>query len=164
MAESFLEAQSRLDAETQIQAMLDEIEGNPPLVGIIMGSKSDEGVMAAAAQELAARGIGFEVNVLSAHRDPDAVRQYSVSAESRGLKVIIAGAGKAAALPGVVAAYTELPVIGVGGVMTGADARAVDDIAACCALFQRRRLPLPSAAGKLILYALSDLEGGDGPC
>lgn len=113
MADSFLEAQSQLDAETQIQAMLDEIEGNPPLVGIIMGSKSDEDVMAAAAQELAARGIGFEVNVLSAHRDPDAVRQYSLSAESRGLKVIIAGAGKAAALPGVVAAYTELPVIGV---------------------------------------------------
>lgn len=113
MAESFLGTQTELDAETQIQAMLDEIQGNPPLVGIIMGSKSDEEVMAAAARELAARGIGFEVNVLSAHRDPDAVRQYSISAESRGIKVIIAGAGKAAALPGVVAAYTELPVIGV---------------------------------------------------
>ncbi len=113
MADSFLEAQSKLDAETQIQAMLEEIEGNPPLVGIIMGSKSDEDVLAAATQELAARGIGFEVNVLSAHRDPDAVRRYALSAEGRGLKVIIAGAGKAAALPGVVAAYTELPVIGV---------------------------------------------------
>lgn len=100
-------------AETQIEAMLDEIADNPPLVGILMGSQSDAEVMAAATAELAARGIGFEVNVLSAHRDPDAVREYALTAEVRGLKVIIAGAGKAAALPGVVASFTELPVIGV---------------------------------------------------
>jgi len=84
-----------------------------PLVGILMGSQSDGEVMEAAGKELEARGIAFEVNVLSAHRDPEAVREYSLSAESRGLRVIIAGAGKAAALPGVVAAMTDLPVIGV---------------------------------------------------
>ena len=84
-----------------------------PLVGILMGSQSDAEVMNAAAGELQARGISYEVNVLSAHREPEAVREYSQSAESRGLKVIIAGAGKAAALPGIVASMTELPVIGV---------------------------------------------------
>ena len=69
--------------------------------------------MELAAKELEARGIECEVNVISAHRDPEKVREYSLSAESRGLKVIIAGAGKAAALPGVVASMTDLPVIGV---------------------------------------------------
>ncbi len=83
------------------------------LVGILMGSASDSAVMEAAAQELEERGIPYEMNVLSAHRDPEGVRAYALSAEARGLKVIIAGAGKAAALPGVVASLTELPVIGV---------------------------------------------------
>ena len=84
-----------------------------PLVGILMGSQSDSEIMDAAAKELDAWGISYEVNVISAHRDPEKVREYSMSAQSRGLKVIIAGAGKAAALPGVVASMTELPVIGV---------------------------------------------------
>jgi 5-(carboxyamino)imidazole ribonucleotide mutase len=84
-----------------------------PLVGILMGSTSDSEVMDAAAEELEARGIAYEKNVLSAHRDPEGVRDYALSAEARGLKVIIAGAGKAAALPGVVASMTDLPVIGV---------------------------------------------------
>jgi 5-(carboxyamino)imidazole ribonucleotide mutase len=84
-----------------------------PLVGILMGSESDSEVMEAAAKELAARGIPYESNVLSAHRDPEGVRAYARGAEGRGLKVIIAGAGKAAALPGVVASMTGLPVIGV---------------------------------------------------
>jgi 5-(carboxyamino)imidazole ribonucleotide mutase len=84
-----------------------------PLVGILMGSQSDAEVMGEALKELEARGIAHEVNVLSAHRDPEAVREYGLGAEARGLKVIIAGAGKAAALPGVVAALTDLPVIGV---------------------------------------------------
>jgi len=84
-----------------------------PLVGILMGSQSDAQVMDDAIDELKARGIAHEVNVLSAHRDPEGVREYSLSAQSRGLKVIIAGAGKAAALPGVVASMTDLPVIGV---------------------------------------------------
>ena len=84
-----------------------------PLVGILMGSQSDGEVMDAAIKELESRGIAHEVNVLSAHRDPEAVREYSLSAAGRGLKVIIASAGKAAALPGVVAAMTDLPVMGV---------------------------------------------------
>ncbi|MFH0916075.1 MAG: 5-(carboxyamino)imidazole ribonucleotide mutase [bacterium] len=84
-----------------------------PLVGVLMGSQSDSEVMDAAVKELGAQGIACEVKVVSAHRDPEAVREYSLSAESRGLKVIIAGAGKAAALPGVVASMTDLPVIGV---------------------------------------------------
>lgn len=84
-----------------------------PLVGILMGSESDAQVMDDAAKELASLGIAYEVEVLSAHRNPEGVREYAMGAESRGLKVIIAGAGKAAALPGVVAAMTDLPVIGV---------------------------------------------------
>ena len=84
-----------------------------PLVGILMGSQSDEEVMEVAAKELESLGIPYEMKVISAHRDPESVREYSLSAESRGLKVVIAGAGKAAALPGVVASMTDLPVIGV---------------------------------------------------
>ncbi len=84
-----------------------------PLVGILMGSGSDAHVMDDAAKELEARGIACEVHVLSAHRNPEGVREYALSAEARGLKVVIAGAGKAAALAGVVASMTELPVIGV---------------------------------------------------
>lgn len=84
-----------------------------PLVGVLMGSQSDLPVMEEAVKELEARGISCEVKVLSAHRDPEAVRQYALGAEDRGLRVIIAGAGKAAALPGVVASMTNLPVIGV---------------------------------------------------
>lgn len=84
-----------------------------PLVGIVMGSQSDSEVMDAAVKELETKGIAYEVDVISAHRDPERVREYSLGAEARGLKVIIAGAGKAAALPGVVASMTDLPVIGV---------------------------------------------------
>jgi 5-(carboxyamino)imidazole ribonucleotide mutase len=84
-----------------------------PLVGVLMGSESDAQVMDDAVKELTSLGIAHEVNVLSAHRNPEGVREYALSAESRGLKVIIAGAGKAAALAGVVASMTDLPVIGV---------------------------------------------------
>jgi 5-(carboxyamino)imidazole ribonucleotide mutase len=84
-----------------------------PLVGVLMGSESDAEVMEDAVKELKSLGIEHEVKVLSAHRDPEGVREYALSAESRGLKVIIAGAGKAAALAGVVASMTALPVIGV---------------------------------------------------
>ncbi|OFV85055.1 MAG: 5-(carboxyamino)imidazole ribonucleotide mutase [Acidobacteria bacterium RBG_16_64_8] len=87
--------------------------GGKPLVGVLLGSESDSEVMEAAVEELEARDIPCEVKVLSAHRDPEAVRDYALNASSRGLKVIIAGAGKAAALPGVVASMTDLPVIGV---------------------------------------------------
>jgi 5-(carboxyamino)imidazole ribonucleotide mutase len=89
------------------------IEVDAPQVGIVMGSKSDMPVMEAAAKELRERGIGHEVRVMSAHRDPDVVTQYAKNAKLRGLRVIIAGAGLSAALPGVVAANTSLPVIGV---------------------------------------------------
>lgn len=84
-----------------------------PLVGIIMGSDSDLPVMSAAAQMCEEFGIDYEVSVVSAHRTPDRLVEYSKNAEERGLRVIIAGAGGAAHLPGMVAALTVLPVIGV---------------------------------------------------
>ena len=84
-----------------------------PVVGILIGSESDRERMQPALDELAARGIACELEVRSAHRQPDAVAEYSRSARDRGLRVLIAGAGLAAALPGVVAAHTDLPVIGV---------------------------------------------------
>ena len=84
-----------------------------PLVGILVGSESDRERMQAAMDDLAARGIAYEFEVRSAHRDPDAVAEYAKGAAGRGLKVLICGAGLAAALPGVVAAHTTLPVIGV---------------------------------------------------
>jgi len=84
-----------------------------PLVGILVGSESDRERMHEAVDELAARGIASEFEVRSAHRDPLAVADYAASARERGLKVLICGAGLAAALPGVVAAHTDLPVIGV---------------------------------------------------
>ena len=84
-----------------------------PLVGVVVGSESDRERMQPALDELDARGIAYEFEVRSAHRTPDAVAEYARSAAERGLRVLIAGAGLAAALPGVVAAQTELPVIGV---------------------------------------------------
>ena len=95
-----------------------------PLVSIIMGSTSDLPVMEKACQLLDQLQIPFEVNALSAHRTPDAVEQFAHEAQSRGLRVIIAAAGMAAALPGVIAASTTLPVIGVPikGMLDGLDA------------------------------------------
>ena len=84
-----------------------------PLVGILIGSDSDRERMQGALDELAARGIPHELEVRSAHRTPDAVAEYARTARGRGVRVLIAGAGLAAALPGVVAAHTDLPVIGV---------------------------------------------------
>ena len=93
-------------------------------VSIIMGSTSDLPVMEKAAQFLDEMGISFEMNALSAHRTPDAVETFAKEAEGRGIKVIIAGAGMAAALPGVIAANTTIPVIGVPikGMLDGLDA------------------------------------------
>jgi 5-(carboxyamino)imidazole ribonucleotide mutase len=85
----------------------------PPLVGILVGSDSDRERMQPALDELASQGIPSELEVHSAHRNPDAVAEYCRSARGRGLKVLICGAGLAAALPGVAAAHTDLPVIGV---------------------------------------------------
>jgi len=84
-----------------------------PLVGIAMGSESDLPVMQDAAEVLKAFDISYEIRVLSAHRTPRAMLEYAESAHARGLKVIIAGAGGAAHLPGMIAASTPLPVIGV---------------------------------------------------
>ena len=95
-----------------------------PLVSIIMGSTSDMPVMEKACKFLNDMQIPFEVNALSAHRTPQAVEQFAKEAKGRGIKVIIAGAGMAAALPGVIAAMTTLPVIGVPikGMLDGLDA------------------------------------------
>ena len=96
-----------------------------PIVSIIMGSTSDMPVMEKAMKFLDEMEIPFEVNALSAHRTPAAVEQFASEAAGRGIKVIIAGAGMAAALPGVIAAQTTLPVIGVpikGSVLDGVDA------------------------------------------
>ena len=101
------------EVATEVEAAFDGIEVDAPIVGIVMGSKSDMPVMEKAGAELDERGIHHEVRVMSAHREPDVVADYAKNAKMRGLKVIIAGAGLSAALPGVVAAHTELPVIGV---------------------------------------------------
>ena len=95
------------------------------LVGIVMGSDSDLPVMKAAVDILKQFGIGVEVVISSAHRVPDKTAQYAGTAEERGLEVIIAGAGMAAHLPGIIAAFTSLPVIGVpiqSGALAGTDA------------------------------------------
>ena len=91
----------------------DKKEYMEPAVSIIMGSVSDLKVMEKAAEFLDSVGIPFEINALSAHRTPEAVEQFARSAADRGIKVIIAGAGMAAHLPGVIAAMTPVPVIGV---------------------------------------------------
>lgn len=91
----------------------EELEVDAPVVGIVMGSKSDLPAMEAADKELTQRGIRSETRVMSAHREPDKVADYARNARMRGLRVIIAGAGLSAALPGVVAAHCDLPVIGV---------------------------------------------------
>lgn len=84
-----------------------------PLVAVVMGSKSDAGTMQATLDILAELGIDYEVSVISAHRTPEKARQYGQAARGRGIEIIIAGAGGAAHLPGVLASWTTLPVIGV---------------------------------------------------
>ena len=115
LTEEDLEATSESAVLTpELETQLAEIEmEDGPVVGIVMGAESDRAVMQAAADELKDRGIRHEVTVVSAHRDPELVRTYATGARARGLKVIIAGAGMAAALPGMVASFSDLPVIGV---------------------------------------------------
>jgi 5-(carboxyamino)imidazole ribonucleotide mutase len=99
--------------ETEPETEFDDLHVDTPLVGIIMGSKSDLPEMEKAGEVLADKGIRYEIRVMSAHRDPDTVADYCRNARMRGLRVIIAGAGLSAALPGVAAAHSDLPVIGV---------------------------------------------------
>ncbi len=103
------------DIGTQAEALEDigELEEDAPRVGIIMGSKSDLATMEKAGEPLDAAGIRYEIRVMSAHREPEVVADYCANAHMRGLRVIIAGAGLSAALPGVAASHTDLPVIGV---------------------------------------------------
>ena len=95
-------------------------------VGIVMGSDSDMPIMAQAAEVLEQFGIDFEMTIISAHREPDTFFEYAKSAESKGMKVIIAGAGKAAHLPGMCAAIFPLPVIGIP--MKTSDLGGVDSL------------------------------------
>jgi phosphoribosylaminoimidazole carboxylase PurE protein len=112
-ATSQAEREEDLAPIPEVEEAFEEIDVDAPRVGIIMGSASDKPAMQPAGEELKERGIRFEVRVISAHRDPDAVADYARNAHMRGLRAIIAGAGMSAALPGVVAAHTDLPVIGV---------------------------------------------------
>jgi 5-(carboxyamino)imidazole ribonucleotide mutase len=89
------------------------VEGLKRKVAILMGSKSDEAVMKPASEVLDSFGVEYEIKVISAHRMPGKTKQFAVDAQKNGFEIIIAGAGKAAHLPGVIASYTILPVIGV---------------------------------------------------
>lgn len=102
-----------LQTQSEVESQLAQPDPNGPRVGIIMGSKSDLDEMKKAGEILEQAEVHYEINVMSAHRDPDKVADYCKNARSRGLQVIIAGAGLSAALPGVAAAHTDLPVIGV---------------------------------------------------
>jgi 5-(carboxyamino)imidazole ribonucleotide mutase len=113
MSEQLPEAMSEPVTVTETQEAFDELDVDAPRVGIIMGSKSDMEEMEKAGAILQDKGIRYEIRVMSAHRDPEQVADYCKNARMRGLRVIIAGAGLSAALPGVAAAHTDLPVIGV---------------------------------------------------
>ena len=108
-AEGAPEREQSLEALVEPGEQFEEIAVDAPLVGIVMGSKSDLPAMEAAEKELQERGIRCEVRVMSAHREPDKVADDATNARMRGLRVIIAGAGLSAALPGVVAAHTTFP-------------------------------------------------------
>jgi 5-(carboxyamino)imidazole ribonucleotide mutase len=99
--------------ETDPETQFADLDVDAPIVGIIMGSKSDMAEMEKAGEVLGEKGIRYEIRVMSAHRDPAIVADYCANARMRGLKIIIAGAGLSAALPGVAAAHSDLPVIGV---------------------------------------------------
>jgi 5-(carboxyamino)imidazole ribonucleotide mutase len=97
-----------------------------PLVGVVMGSVSDKETVQPALDILEKFGIGYEVNVISAHRTPEAARQYGIEARDRGIEVLIAAAGAAAHLPGVLASWTTVPVIGVP--LAGSELKGVDSL------------------------------------
>jgi phosphoribosylaminoimidazole carboxylase len=118
--------------------------GPAPLVGIIMGSDSDLPTMAAAAEVLESFGVPLEISVVSAHRTPERMVEYARSAHARGLKVIIAGAGGAAHLPGMVAAMTPLPVVGVPVKPAGSHLDGVDALLSICQM--PRGVPVATVA------------------
>jgi phosphoribosylaminoimidazole carboxylase PurE protein len=106
-------SEQQTETQTDVDAEFAEMEVDAPRVGIIMGSKSDMEEMEKAGKVLDEYRVRYEIRVMSAHRDPEMVADYCRNAKMRGLRVIIAGAGLSAALPGVAAAHTDLPVIGV---------------------------------------------------
>ena len=107
------EPQTGAVTETEPETEFADLDVDAPLVGIIMGSKNDKPKLQPAGEALQDNGIRYEVRVLSAHRTPEETKDYCTNARMRGLKVIIAGAGMSAALPGFAASHTDLPVIGV---------------------------------------------------
>jgi phosphoribosylaminoimidazole carboxylase PurE protein len=113
MSEQAPQAVTEPVTQTDPETAFEELDVDAPRVGIIMGSKSDMEEMEKAGAILQDKGIRYEIRVMSAHRDPEQVADYCKNARMRGLRVIIAGAGLSAALPGVAAAHTDLPVIGV---------------------------------------------------
>ena len=114
--------------EGEAEHTLDILVTDAPLVGIIMGSKSDWETMQKAGDVLDDAGVRYEMRVMSAHREPDVVADYCKNAQMRGLRVIIAGAGLSAALPGVAAAHTALPVVGVPLTSSSSAAGGLDAI------------------------------------
>jgi phosphoribosylaminoimidazole carboxylase PurE protein len=112
--------------QTEVERLFAGLAQEGPMVGILMSAESDRSIMEPAVEELDERAISYEIRVISAHRDPRGVAEYASTAVLRGLRVIIAGSGRSAALPGVVAAYTELPVIGVP--IRGPDLQGMDSL------------------------------------
>ena len=143
-----------------------------PLVGILVGSESDRERMQGATTALDEAGVGYEFEIRSAHRTPDAVAEYARSARDRGLRVLICGAGLSAALPGAVAAYTELPVIGVPMTSSKTAAGGLDAIlsivqmppgvpVACVSLNGARNAAI--LAAKILAQGGGYPAGADGP-
>ena len=134
-----------------------------PLVGLAMGSESDWPTLEAAAETLARFGVPFEARVLSAHRTPDAMTDYARSARDRGLRVIVAGAGGAAHLPGMIAASTTLPVVGVP-VQTRA-LRGMDSLLSIVQMPGGVPVATVAVGGakNAALLAVQILAAGDGP-
>ena len=134
-----------------------------PLVGIAMGSESDWPTMEAAAETLSRFGVVFETRVLSAHRTPDAMTEYARTARARGVRVVIGGAGGAAHLPGMIAASTTLPVIGVP-----VQSRALNGLDSLLSVVQMPGgVPVATVAiggaRNAALLAVQILAAGDGP-
>ncbi len=131
-----------------------------PPVAVVMGSKSDAAVMQATLDTLDSLGIGYEVNVISAHRNPEKARQFAQDATSRGIEVIIAAAGGAAHLPGVMASWTTLPVIGVP--LASSDLKGLDallSIAQMPAGIPVATVAVGSAGAKNAAYLAAEILG-----